>query len=421
MKSRPQFRKAVDKRNGFPPGVPQKDRFRSLLEQFADNGGLAEALHQARLLPEPRYGDDEWPVLASLVRVLQRTATELQLVFADSGKTDFTGLAAAALRGLGDEETGYTDLGLYLDRRIRHILVDEFQDTNWGQLHLLEKLTAGWEPAGIGAGDGRSLFLVGDPMQSIYRFREAEVGLFIRTRDQGIGALTLESKRLTRNFRSRAEIVDWVNTRLGPIFPQREDVSTGAVAYAPSQAGRGPGGRVDTLAYTTPTQEADAIAGIIASSLTRHRHDPDFKAAIIVRARSHLKEILPALQRHGLPYRAVKLDPLTSRPVVQDLLALTRAILMPADTAAVLAILRSPVCGLTLADLHALSGDGVTLEQPAVLDRLNCRGPQARRADIRCTRGARSLWRRRSVRELVEGAWQRLGGPACCIHAPQRI
>ena len=68
-----------------------------------------------------------------------------------------------------------TDLLLSLDVRIKHILVDEFQDTSISQWELLERLTAGWQP-----GDGRTLFVVGDPMQSIYRFREAEVGLFLQ-------------------------------------------------------------------------------------------------------------------------------------------------------------------------------------------------------------------------------------------------
>ena len=421
VNDKPQFRRAVDKRTGFPPGVEEKIRFTTLLKSLADDDGLALALHQARQLPEPNYSDEEWLVLESLVRVLQRTASELELVFASTGKTDFAGLAAAALRGLGDEESGITDLGLYLDRKIQHILVDEFQDTNWSQMHLLEKLTAGWDASsgskpGSMAADGRSLFLVGDPMQSIYRFREAEVGLFIRTRDQGIGALIPESLRLTRNFRSRAEIVEWVNGRLGPIFPTREDISAGAVAYAPSEPGRKAGGGVDLLAYPSEVGEADAIARLLAAAIAEHQDEPDFKAAIIVRARSHLRYILPALQRHAVPYRAVKLDPLTSRPVVQDLLAMTRALLQPADTAAILALLRAPMCGLTLADLHALSGDGRSLHDEDAIDRLSAAARSRAESVFAVLRDARQYWRRRSVRELVEGAWQRLGGPSCCAH-----
>jgi len=77
-------------------------------------------------------------------------------------------------RALGDEQAP-TDLSLRLDYQIKHLLVDEFQDTSQNQYTLFSKLTAGWTP-----GDQRTLFLVGDPMQSIYRFREAEVGLFLQ-------------------------------------------------------------------------------------------------------------------------------------------------------------------------------------------------------------------------------------------------
>ncbi|MDZ7667901.1 MAG: UvrD-helicase domain-containing protein [Gammaproteobacteria bacterium] len=411
----------INARNGFPPKTTEKEHFQALLESLAGQDELARTLAQARRLPEPRYDDEEWAVLEALVRVLHRAAGELELVFAAAGQTDFTGLAAAALRGLGDEDSGYTDLGLYLDRRIRHILVDEFQDTNQAQLRLLETLTAGWEGESPDCRSGlqaappsRTLFLVGDPMQSIYRFREADVGLFIRSRDHGVGPVTLEPKRLATNFRSRAEIVEWVNGRLGPIFPATEDISAGAVSYAPSDAGRGPGGAVELTAHAGDAAEGDAIASLLAEALAEHADDADFKGAIIVRARSHLREILPALDRHGVAFRAVKLDPLTSRPVVQDLLALTRAVVQPADTAAVLAVLRAPVCGLTLDDLCRLAGDGRALDDPEALDRLDT-GARRRAGHVfSALDDARTHWRRRSVRDLVEGVWQRLGGPACC-------
>ena len=92
-------------------------------------------------------------------------------VLPSANQVDFTGLSMAALRALGPEDSP-TDLALYLDYRIGHILVDEYQDVSINQYELLEKLTAGWSME-----DGHSLFLVGDPMQSIYRFREAEVGV----------------------------------------------------------------------------------------------------------------------------------------------------------------------------------------------------------------------------------------------------
>jgi len=114
-------------------------------------------------------------------------------------------VAHAAVHALGAADDP-SELLLSLDARVSHILVDEFQDTSVSQWELLERLTSGWE-----AGDGRSVFLVGDPMQSIYRFREAEVGLFLHARHAGLGSVALESLTLTTNFRSQAGVVDWVN------------------------------------------------------------------------------------------------------------------------------------------------------------------------------------------------------------------
>src|SRR6185369_11151885 len=125
-------------------------------------------------MPDERYSDEQWETLGAILELLPRAAAHLKLVFAERGETDFTEVAQGAVRALGTAESP-TDLLLALDTRIRHILVDEFQDTSYSQWELLEKLTSGWEK-----GDGRTLFLVGDPMQSIYRFREANVALFLR-------------------------------------------------------------------------------------------------------------------------------------------------------------------------------------------------------------------------------------------------
>ena len=78
---------------------------------------------------------------------------------------------------------------------LRHVLVDEFQDTSHGQFELLENLTKGWDSE-----SGKTIFLVGDPMQSIYRFRQAEVSLFRRVQQYGLGQLLPESLTLNETF-----------------------------------------------------------------------------------------------------------------------------------------------------------------------------------------------------------------------------
>jgi len=407
------WRAKPNKNQGFPPKTDHKVRVESLLEQWSDNEQLADLLHQARELPVPRFGRDEWSVLAALIRVLKTAAAELNLLFAERGRSDFAALGDAAQRGLGSEEDGFSDLALYLDQRIQHILVDEYQDTNWGQFHLLEKLVGGWQGEGA-----RSLFLVGDPMQSIYRFREAEVGLFMRTREQGIGAQKLEFCQLSRNFRSRSEIVDWVNERIGPAFPETENMAAGAVCYADSVAARGCGGQVEIIAQPDREREADTVARRIAEVLADNRSNASFKAAVIVRARSHLDALLPALARHRVRYRAVRLDPLLQRPVAQDLLSITRLTLHPAHASARLALLRSPICGLTLNDLHALAGDGRDPLDPDALDRLDTDARTRAEKVYSGIESSYALRGRLTVRDRVEGLFIRLGGPEVLAAGP---
>ena len=133
-------------------------------------------------------------------------------------------------RGARDSEDAPSDLLLRLDLRIEHLLVDEFQDTSFTQLALIRQLTAGWQD-----GDGRTLFAVGDPMQSIYRFREAEVRVFVEAQEERkIADVPVESLVLSRNFRSQAGLVAWVNGVFPRVIGPRSDPWRGAVAFAPA-------------------------------------------------------------------------------------------------------------------------------------------------------------------------------------------
>ena len=125
-------------------------------------------------MPDPCvYSDEQWARVRDVAQVLVLAAGELDGVFREQGAVDFSAISIAALRALGGDHSP-TDLALRLDYRLQHLLVDEFQDTSAAQLGLVQRLTAGWQ-----AGDGRSAFCVGDPMQSIYGFREAEVRAFL--------------------------------------------------------------------------------------------------------------------------------------------------------------------------------------------------------------------------------------------------
>ena len=201
--------------------------FKDILASLSGNDRLLSALIDVGRLPDPEYSDDEWEILNELLSLLPIARRHLTDLFAERGVVDFQAIAMAALEALGPEDNP-TDLMLSLDLRIQHILVDEYQDTSRRQLELLRALTRGWEP-----GDGRSLFIVGDPMQSIYLFRDAEVGLFLDAQDSGIGEVSLDSLTLQSNFRSQAAIVDWVNDAFQGAFPEGDDPFMGAMRYIP--------------------------------------------------------------------------------------------------------------------------------------------------------------------------------------------
>ena len=376
--------------------------------------GLREALHALCTMPPATYDERQWEVLEAILKLLLPAVAQLKVLFAERGQADFTEFAHGALEALGSVDDP-SDLLLSLDQKISHILVDEFQDTSQSQFSLLEKLVSGWT-----SGDGRTLFLVGDPMQSIYRFREAEVSLFLQSRHSGLGPVTLDHIELSTNRRSQEGLVDWFNASFPLVLPTKEDQASGAVPYLRASAFEPalPAGAVTWHCGYDREREAQQVLEIVRSS-------PGSKA-ILIRNRAHLDEIVPALKEAGVRFRAVDIEQLGEKQVVQDLYALTRALLHHADRIAWLAVLRAPWCGLTLADLLALSsrppdkgGSEFTSGGFLVFDLLNDvihLSPDGRARVGRVYEVMKPLLRNRqrgSLRERVEAAWLALGGPAC--------
>ncbi|WKZ11244.1 MAG: UvrD-helicase domain-containing protein [Gammaproteobacteria bacterium] len=410
------WRRRVDVRLGFPPRSPEKARMEEVLERCSRRSGLLDAFAEVLRLPATGYTDEQWAVLQAILAVLKLAAAELKLVFAARGETDFAEVAADALGALGNT-TGPTDLGLALDHRVTHILVDEFQDTSVSQFQLLQQLTAGWVP-----GDGRTIFLVGDPMQSIYRFREAEVGLFMQARDHGIGDLHPTFLQLAANFRCDPGIVAWVNRVFDRVLPSRDDPDIGSVRFAPSRATRAStndesaGVMVHWLPAARDAPEADSVVDIVEKALARW---PSEDICILVRSRSHARRIIAGLRCAGLAFIAPEIEDLEQSSVAQDLLALTRALLHPADRLAWIGVLRAPWCGLSLQDLDELLGDDCSRSVPEILcdaswewSRLSPLGRAALERLRPVIERADELRGRCSLRDLVEGAWLDLAGAA---------
>jgi ATP-dependent exoDNAse (exonuclease V) beta subunit len=407
---------AIGKGAGAEERRDWKSRYEALLSGLAGEELLRRRLVETLHLPPPVYSDGDWRVVEALCRLLKLADAQLTVMFAERNQVDFTGITRAAITALGGEDAP-TDLALNLDYAIHHILVDEFQDISAQQYRLLHRLTAGWTP-----GDRRTLFLVGDPMQSIYRFREADVGLFLDTwQQQRLGQVALTVLNITVNFRSRRGIVEWVNETFQCVLPPVPDVARGAVAYAAADPFHDGGeGRAVRLHALPASDGAEAMEAAIVSQLIREsaKADPRRTVAVLVRNRSALVAIVPRLKREGLRFRAVEIEALGHRPAIQDLMALTRALCHPADPVAWFALLRAPWSGMTLDDLLALSGDRGDLTLWECLGdggRLGRMSPRGRAAADRIRgvlAGVFAERGRRSFRRWIEAAWLRLGGPA---------
>lgn len=403
----------VTKVHGFPTtNRAAKDRVLRALRELSLEPEACEQLADLKTLPDPVYADDQWRILESLLGVLPAAVVELQLVFQSRLQADYTEIALRALQALGSEDEP-TDLALAFDYRLQHLLVDEFQDTSFAQLDLLERLTAGWQP-----GDGRTLFCVGDPMQSIYRFRQAEVGLFIQLQQGGLANVPLTALRLEANFRSEPAIVSWVNEVFPSVLAKRSDAEQGAVAYSASVATRSREGSINVHPLVNADREMEAakVADIVRGTLELDR---DSTIAILVSTRTRVDAIARELTRSGIDFQAVEIERLYDRPLVQDLTALTRALVHIADRTAWLAVLRAPWCGLQLPDLHAIATHSTLTIDEALQAAAN--GEIATLSDEGRTRAARTYAvmsaalaerGRSSLRVWVERAWNALAGAA---------
>jgi ATP-dependent helicase/nuclease subunit A len=364
-------------------------------QALTENEPLRLALEALLTLPPETYSPSQWEALEAILALLKPALAQLLLVFSERNQVDFTQIVHGALLALGTPEDP-TDLLLSMDARVRHLLVDEFQDTSNSQWELLERLTAGWE-----ADDGRTVFVVGDPMQSIYRFRDAQVGLFLKARNRGLPGVKLERLTLATNFRSQAKVVDWVNQVFPRVLPEAEDESSGAVPYAPSVPFHAP-------AADKPTLETFADHGDEARRVVELVRAAKGKTAILVRNRKHLDAIVPALKDAGIRFRAVEIDQLGEKQVVQDLYALTRALTHLADRVAWLAILRARWVGLSLFELSEIFESH---RKETVWELIQDHPRLTRFVSILKPALANRL--RGTLRDRVEGAWLALGGPAC--------
>jgi ATP-dependent helicase/nuclease subunit A len=354
-------------------------RLTTLMGGMSQEDDLLPLLHQVRKLPPSSYSEEEWRTVRNIFIVLRHAIGQLRVVFAEQDVIDFAEAGIAAHAALESPS-----VLMRLDERVQHLLVDEFQDTSRPHFALLRSMLEDWQH-----GDGRTCFFVGDPMQSIYLFRDAESRLFHQVREDGMeigGAhLPMTALQLSTNFRSIPAIVNPLNN----VFDRVLGADPGdEVQYAPSVSSQGSTNsdgdamHLHVQTFEKDTQplgeldraEADAMIAVIRSHMTAirqaQRDGRNYRVAVLARARTHLIEIIARLRREEIPFRGVKIDLLRDRQEILDLLSLFRALLHPADRIAWLAVLRAPWCGLTIPALHAICGDAEDLERDRVIPAL---------------------------------------------------
>jgi ATP-dependent helicase/nuclease subunit A len=416
-----------------------------------------------------RYSEEEWRIVRACFTLLRHAVAELKVVFAEAATADFIEVAQIALNVLRGDDGLPTDGAQAVADGIRHLLVDEFQDTSRRQHQLLAHLIAAWPER-----EGRTCFVVGDPMQSIYFFRDADAELFPRVEQLGLeipGDLPLrfDSVQLNANFRTAPPLVDSINSAFTQIFaiddgsgvtyaqaaPARGDTSQAGphlvantapllqlhLEFIPESRGNsrslGPDGKKQLAAQRDAAQhkQIEEIVALIRDKMAEIERaraaKGKYRIAVLGRAHKSLEPIAAALRQALIPFRAVELEKLRDRPEIIDALALARALLNPHDRVAWLGVLRAPWCGLSLADLHTLvsadSAEFLARPVPELLsERSQLLSVEGREAVGRVLQAVQFSDRLRSQQPTaalgtrLEQVWLRLGG-AQCVDAAARV
>ncbi|MET3105283.1 ATP-dependent helicase/nuclease subunit A [Oxalobacteraceae bacterium GrIS 1.18] len=335
--------------------------------------------------------DDECSLIADQLRLLRLRSQEkmvlevnqalftagalyldlYQTVKADQRVFDFADLEWLAYRLLKSEQhAAYVQSRL--DARYKHILLDEFQDTN----PLQWSIVRAWLDAYGADVERPSIFIVGDPKQSIYRFRRADPRVFnaASVMLQAQGALVLRTNQTRRNA---AAVVDVLNASMAgnPLFTAQTTLkeSDGGVWRLPlvtvekedSQEDQVPQTRIRNP-LTTAAVEVEDIrrlqeGRLIAQALLTLREQAVAEplqwseVMLLVRRRTHLSAYETALREAGIPFVSSRRGGLLNALEVSDVIALLKFLITPGDNQALAHVLKSPIFSASDEDLIYLA------------------------------------------------------------------
>jgi ATP-dependent exoDNAse (exonuclease V) beta subunit len=334
------LRKSFIPKYGYPANF-KNTSWPGLIQQLPPD--FAAGLKQCRDLHPTAARPEEVAALQDLVILLGEALGVYEEMCAQRQALDFIALEQAALRLLAVEDP--SDLLLRLDRRLTHLLVDEFQDTSEAQMTLLCRLLEGWEKEA-----GRTLMVVGDPKQSIYGWRQAKVRLFQESRRglpcAGAGTFPLEALLLTTNFRASRTLIAWANRVFGDTVMAAatpEGVEFHAATPGPN-ATKGEAPRLALFLEGDQDSARDAEARWLAREAARAAAglQDGGKIGVLLFARTHLRTYLRAFNDAGLAVRVKEGLKLSDSRVVQHLHNLARALARPQDETAWAGTLRGP-------------------------------------------------------------------------------
>jgi len=239
----------------------------------------------------------------------------------------------------------------YWHRRFRHVLVDEYQDTNRTQYELLKLLvTDGQDPAAFEAWQGRSVFVVGDADQSIYSFRAADFTILMGFQDDfGDGAAdgaTRTMVKLEENYRSTATILEAANAL---IANNRERIDK---VLKPT---RGEGELLTLTRCDDEIAEAEAVVHRMRTLEAAHPELSWGQMAVLYRTNAQSRAMEESLVRWGIPYVVVGGLRFYDRREIKDVLAYLRLLINQADSVSLLRVLNVPKRGIGKTTIERLS------------------------------------------------------------------
>ena len=378
----------------------------SFFAQIAEESYFIKLLIMLRHIPTEFYTATEWQDLKNIMQIMPIAAAYLNLTFERHAACDFIAINLACSEALGPANS-HSDLAISLSNNIRHILVDEFQDTSLSQLELLKKLTISWEEH-----EEKSLFLVGDPMQSIYKFRQADVAIFLSLIDNNLGNIKLNHLSLSVNFRSTNKVVAWVNSLFSALFSEQHIPNSGQVnfskaeAYNTDDAG---GVEFNITMDADDNYQNELIAKQITELLPKKE-----SIAVLVRSRNHLHDLSAIFDKYNISYIQEDIIPLTKIQAAIDIAHLHLALANFSNKISWLSLLSSPLCGLKYQSIHLLASNTKHLTVWEAITRENkLPEDEANRLKYFLSIISHALQKKGTINNAMwlESTWISLGGP----------